>query len=91
MLGGSKGGDDAYEDDGDLSLSETKDRANDAATAFASALESEGRDPKRIVKAFCTLMTLCSHIEELEESGEKDDEEEAVEPEEETEAEPTEE
>ncbi len=81
MLGGSHGpphdgGDDrsAPEDSDDLSLSETKARASDAATALAAALENEGRDPKRIVQAFRSLYTLCCHLDELEESGETDDE-----------------
>lgn len=59
---------------GDLSLSETKARAEDAATAFADAVEA--KDPKRIVKAFAALSTLCGHLDELEDAGEKDDEEE---------------
>ncbi len=75
MLGGGKPKGDDYEEDGDLSLSETKARAEDAATAFAASLE--GGDAKAIVKAFCTLSTLCHHLEDLEESGETDDEEEA--------------
>lgn len=72
MLGGAKH-DDA-EEDGDLSLSETKALAEDAASAFADAVGAG--DPKRIVKAFCALSELCRHLEELEESGEADDEEE---------------
>lgn len=77
MLGGkhSEGRDSDYKEDGDLSLSETRARAEDAASAFAASLEMSGRDPARIVKAFCALKVLCDHLEELEESGETDDEE----------------
>lgn len=70
MLAGKKDGEE--EGEGDLSLSETRARAEDAATAFASAVD--GKDATKIVKAFCSLKTLCDHLEELEESGETDDE-----------------
>lgn len=59
--------------DSEMSLSEAKSRAEDAATAFAASLEMEGRDPRRILKAFRTLSTLCAKVEELEDSGETDD------------------
>jgi hypothetical protein len=90
--GGAPGGEGDSEEEGDLSLSETNARARDAATAFAASLENEGRDPKRIVDAFRSLLTLCQHIDELEESGEEEDEEgEAEEPVDETVEESTEE
>ena len=71
MLGGAKHYDDE-EAEGDLSLSETKARAEDAAVAFQNALDT--KNPRKIVAAFCSLSVLCNHLDELEESGEKDDE-----------------
>jgi hypothetical protein len=59
-------------DETDLGLSETKARAEDAASAFADAVEA--KDAARIVKAFGALATLCEHLEELEESGEAEEE-----------------
>ena len=59
-------------DETDLGLSETKARAEDAASAFADAVEA--KDAGRIVKAFGALATLCEHLEELEESGEAEEE-----------------
>ncbi len=79
MLGGHASGGrhddegDPEGEQGDLSLSETKARAEDAATAFADAVEA--KDARRIVKAFCALGELCRHLEELEESGESEEEE----------------
>ena len=70
MLGGVKKDD---ESEGDLSLSEAKKSAEDAATAFADAVEA--KDAKRIVKSFHALYDLCEHVRELEESGETDEEE----------------
>ena len=83
MLGGAPKLDGAkhYADDdseaGDMSLSETKMRAEDAATALAAALEA--KEPKKIVAAFCALTVLADHLAELEDSGEKDDDETSAE------------
>lgn len=69
MLGGGKpSGDD---DDKEDSLSETKSRAEDAAMAFASAIEA--KDAKRIVATCRSLYTLCAKLDELSDAGEMDE------------------
>ncbi len=73
MLGGAKHDDAEDSDSGELSLSEAKSSAEDAATAFADAVES--KDAKRIVKSFGALAELCAHVSELKDSGEKDEDE----------------
>ncbi len=75
MLGSAKH--EPSDDEGELSLSEAKSSAEDAATAFAAAT-SEG-DAKKIVSSFRSLCTLCAHLDELEESGETYDDEETKE------------
>ena len=70
MLGGKA---EEAEGEGDLSLSEAKASAKDAASSFASAVSAGDAD--KIVTAFGALAELCAHVRELEESGETDDEE----------------
>lgn len=75
MLAGKPDG--KSDDDGEMSSSEARERAEDAAMAFANAVEA--KDAKRIVKAFGSLSTLCGHLDELgdeyEEDEKKDEEE----------------
>lgn len=74
MLGGK-----ASEDEGgEPGLAEAKASAKDAATAFASAVAS--KDADGIVRAFRSLSTLCKECDDLEESGESDEEEPASKP-----------
>jgi hypothetical protein len=70
----------AEESGADLSLSEAKASAEDAAHAFADAVQA--KDGKRIVRAFRALCTLCGHLDELEDAGESEDAEEEAEAEE---------
>jgi hypothetical protein len=77
MLGMPKEEEEGSED----SLAETRARAEDAAGSFAAAVA--GKDPKKLVKAFCALQTLCGKLSELEDSGESDEEEAAESPKEE--------
>ena len=72
MLGGK-----SEPDEGESSMGETKQRAEDAAHALAEALQA--KDPQRIVRAFGALSTLVGKLGELEESGESEDEEKAEE------------
>lgn len=75
MLGGKPSGGD---DESETSHSEAQAGAEDAAHAFADAVQA--KDAKRIVRAFCALSTLCGHLDELADAGEVDDaEEEAAE------------
>lgn len=74
MLGGGhSGGASSKGDEPEESgASETRARAEDAATVFADAVEA--KDARRIVKAFSSLSTLCDKLNELADSGEEESE-----------------
>jgi len=75
MMGEKPGGE---EDSAEQSMGEVRAAAEDAAHALADALQA--KDAKRIVRAFCSLSTLAGKLDELEDSGETDEEEAAESP-----------
>jgi hypothetical protein len=72
MLGGGKAPD-AAKDDGEPGLAEAKSSAKAAAKSLAQAVAS--KDADATYRAFRALSGLCKEIDELEDSGESDDEE----------------
>lgn len=71
MLGG-KGAPVDEESSADLSKSDAQAGAEDAAHAFADAVQA--KDGKRMVRAFCALSELCGHLDELDDANEEEEE-----------------